>query len=202
MNIERRNKLAVRLTVVIVQGVHRASSNSDYEQEVLTRVMLEQNLDAVLVGPFEQMDPDGTDVLCLSKLPPGSVLLSWLKVPEVQEHCRRLELPWASSAEKAQPTIRFRQLALSRTVDQLIGEVLELLRDANVRPLQISMPTQQKLGKVTENVQPETTFSAIRPILTAPGEIRIEPKSTSSSARTEQRDGLDQLVDELESLDL
>ncbi len=191
--------MAVRLTVVIVQAAQRDHRMSDLEEQVLTLVMLENNLDAVFVGSLEQMDKDGTDALCLSKVPAGSVIVSWLDLDSANQCIARLGLPWRLAEQAGPSTMRFRKLELSQTAQQVVSELLQTLKLANLKTMQISLapPPVAKSNPVqiqTGSVQAQSP--------TANAGINIQPEKRDTTDRLSPRDALDQLVDDLEAMDL
>jgi hypothetical protein len=192
--------MSVRMTVVVVQSAQRDARLTDFEHEILTHVMLENNLDAVLVAPIESMSFDDTDVLCMSKLPAGAIVLGWLTEEQFEGQLRRLGLPWTTGLQSDLGRLRYQQLLVAQPVETVLSKLRQLLQSVSTKTLQISLPTK---SPVTGR-PPKAETS---PLIVAPkshsGEadkwtIRPMKKQAEMSAK----DNLDQLVDELESLDL
>jgi hypothetical protein len=200
--------LAIRITVVVIQAAHRDGRMSDYEEQLLTRVMLENSLDAVFVGPLEQMTPDGTDALCLSKIPANSVVLGWLPLGDAAAHFERLGLPWC--IQQSQPTerleVQYRQIRTEQPIDELMSRLLQILKNVSIKTLQIALP-----GSASRAAKPAPIVSA-QPRNSGNSTERqpAGPRSTQPmraftqmvKSADSERDELDQLVDDLESLDL
>lgn len=217
---ERLIQLAVRITIVIAQAAKQHGRTSDFEEQLLTRVMFENNLDAVLVGPLEQMEVEGTDALCLSKIPAGSVVLGWLPIAEAETHIARLSLPWTLEVQAGQnPTqrVRYRQLSLDQTVDQVLQHLVQILKVSNTKTLQISLPTTKRKSASAEPSHPHPNgqrSEAEIPKLNQLPTVAIDYAATLNAANQSaivprlerstplEKDDLDRLVDDLESLDL
>lgn len=195
--------MSARLTVVVVQAEASDSRTADYEQQILTRIMLENSLDAVLVGPLEKMKTDDTDLLCLSKLPVGSQIVGWMPEESFVGHFQRLGLEWQINKPSA-TSIRYRKLSLGQSVDDVINDVLALLREVGLRTLQITLPGPSPLiKKSTADTQFDRISSprpTVLPVILGGVTSQIVPQVAQRN--TEPKDNLDQLVDDLESLDL
>ena len=187
--------MAVRLTVVIVQAAQRDHRMSDLEEQVLTLVMLENNLDAVFVGPLEQMDSEGTDALCLSKIPAGSVVVSWLDLGSANDHLGRLGLPWRLAEHVGPSAMRYRRLDLTITAQQLVQELQQILKLSSIKTMQISLasPSSPKSLQSPVKAMPKT--------VSANAQVNIQPERKAVDEKA-QRDELDKLVDDLEAMDL
>jgi hypothetical protein len=212
--------LAVRITVVVVQAGRREGRMSDFEEQLLTRIMLENSLDAVFVGPLESMTADGTDALCLSKVPESSIVLGWLASEEAEFHFERLQLPWAhrfaQRGENGVRTIQYRQIKMEQSIDNLMNSLLQVLKNANVKTLQISLspPLVRALKPIsTTPVSPSIVDSQQKPAANdqpkfagkldrTTGSLPMRPFENGVKTAEADRDELDQLVDDLESLDL
>jgi hypothetical protein len=192
---------------------------SDFEEQLLTRVMLENSLDAVFVGPLESMTVDGTDALCLSKVPESSIVLGWLASEDAEFHFERLQLPWATRfaqrGDNPVRTVQYRQIKMEQSIDDLMNSLLQVLKNANVKTLQISLspPLIRALKPVP--IAPASPTSVNSRDKLAPNEspkfpVKLDDTTGALPMRPFEngvrsdadRDELDQLVDDLESLDL
>lgn len=210
-----------------MQSAERDGRMSNYEEQLLTRVMLENNLDAVFVGPLEQMAVDGTDALCLSKIPANSIVLGWLPPEAVALYLERLGLPWNVREKQSgkSPAVRYFQIRTDQPIDELMSSLLQILRNISIKTLQIAMPTatsrasmpiQPAVSGQHSQLKPAELAKAERPLtqpadpqLTQAGSpdrqqqsLPMRPFAPAMAAGLEPRDELDQLVDDLESLDL
>lgn len=197
--------MAVRITVVVAQAAERHGRMTDYEEQLLTRVMLENSLDAVFVGPLEHMTADGTDALCLSKIPASSVVFGWLPPEAASEHFLRLSLPWARQATPDTPrsTIQYRQIKIEQPIDELMNNLSQLLKNASIKTMQINIPISMRSTKPFEVVPKQAIpeAAATQEIVSRTVEP-IRPYVRSDRPSEAQRDELDQLVDDLEAMDL
>lgn len=200
--------MAIRITVVVIQAAQRDGRMSDYEEQLLTRVMLENSLDAVFVGPLEQMTPDGTDALCLSKIPANSVVLSWLPPGDAVAHVERLGLPWGIQQTQPadRPMVQYRQIRTDQPIDELMNRLLQILRNVSIKTLQIALPGSGVRGsKPAPNAaaQPRDSGNIAERQPSGPRIVEpMRPFTQTTRSADSQRDELDQLVDDLESLDL
>lgn len=173
------------------------------EEQLLTRVMFENNMDAVLVGPVEHMESDGTDALCLSKIPSGTVLLGWLTNADAADRFQRLGMPWRIDGQgKGQATqLRYRQVTLNESSDSVFEELSNILKNISVRTLQIAVPTAPSKSSPAPTPTPTKPYPQANHLKSEASSIEIQPKAAFSQ-RPAERDDLDQLVDDLEALDL
>ena len=57
--------MAVRIPVVISQHERRSGSVADYEEQLVTRLIFENGLDATLIADLNSIAIDTTDHLCI-----------------------------------------------------------------------------------------------------------------------------------------
>jgi hypothetical protein len=188
------------MTVVVMQSAQRDARLTDFEHEILTHVMLENNLDAVLVAPIESMSFDDTDVLCMSKLPAGAMVLGWLSKEQFEGQLRRLGLPWTTVEHPDWGRLRYQQLLVDQPVETVLTKLRQLLQSVSTKTLQISLPTKSQV-----TARPHQAESS--PVVVSPKSSSGEPDSWTirplkHQAELAAKDNLDQLVEELESLDL
>lgn len=194
--------MAVRITVVIIQSAQRDGRFTDLEEQLLTRVMFENNMDAVLVGPVEHMESDGTDALCLSKIPSGTVLLGWLSNADAADRFQQLGMPWRIDGQGQATQLRYRQLTLNESSDSVFTEISNILKNISVRTMQIAVPTSPVKSSTTNSLPTAPKTTAPSPFQRSESSsIEIQPKASASHIPAD-RDDLDQLVDDLEALDL
>ena len=198
--------MANRLTVVLFQASTRDSRVVALEEELLTQVMFEPNMDAVLVGSLQSIQPESTDFLCLSQIGPGSCIVSWHAETELQSLTERLGLNWRIGNVNTKGTLVFhRRLRLEQEAAEVLQELRKLLAAASVKTVQIALP-----GTVstTKNVQPQPLVSDVsstpgrNPVAaSAPEKILHVPSSTAEENEHDWSE-LDQLVDDLDAFDL
>lgn len=193
---------------MVIQAARGDGRMSDYEEQLLTRVMLENSLDAVFVGPLENMTADGTDALCLSKIPANSIVLGWMPPSDAASFFSRLEMPWQiqQPVTSPGPSVRYRQIRAEQSIDELMNGLLQVLKNDNVKTLQISLPSataQKSKPPSGARVPPasDNPTSERQPTLAQTSQP-IRPFLQTSNRDESPRDQLDQLVDDLEALDL
>ncbi len=121
-----------------------------------------------MVGPFQRMQLDDTDFLCVSSFNHSFAVLSWLPPEDLEHHWRRLGLTGTvvSRHQIAQASVaperriyHFQLLADSR-VEQIIAELTELLNDRSVKTVSIDMIGKKRANeKQYENGSGESVAS-------------------------------------------
>ncbi len=82
--------MAIRIPVVISQHERRSGSIADYEEQLITRIVMESGLDATLIADLKSIQPDTTDHLCIEGLKGDFALASWESTQYVCDHLHRL----------------------------------------------------------------------------------------------------------------
>jgi hypothetical protein len=211
------------MTVVISQTNNRGSSAADFEEQLLTEIMFQPNLDAVLIGPLERLNAGGTDELCLSQLPAGSILLGWLGESQAAQCLSEAGVDWrlSSSPTTAAKSLLYRQLSPDEPKERVLAELLARLRELSVRPFQIVLgkkaasttPWIPAIAPPSPTAEQASTASHPRPMdgSKSPHDGVASAKQSEPvgrSLRTEIASDdpawpeLDQLVDQLDLLDL
>lgn len=85
--------MAIRIPVVISQNERRHGSVADYEEQLLTRLILENGLDATLIADLKSIELDTTDHLCIEGLKGDFALATWESDQYVFDHLHRLGIP-------------------------------------------------------------------------------------------------------------
>ncbi|MEQ1828016.1 MAG: hypothetical protein ABL921_18795 [Pirellula sp.] len=160
--------MAVRIPVVVCQSERRAGGTADYEEELITRLIFENGLDATLVADLKSIQLDTTDHLCIEGLKGDFAVASWESPQYVCEHLHRLGMPsivmvplnGAPKLESirdglAPKKIFFVALSTSTTIDSTI-QSLQDLRQARSIPV-VSLG----LTHVAKPI-PETSAGAVK----------------------------------------
>ena len=82
--------MAIRIPVVISQHERRSGSVADYEEELITRIVMESGLDATLIADLKSIQLDTTDHLCIEGLKGDFALATWESKQYVCDHLHRL----------------------------------------------------------------------------------------------------------------
>ena len=85
--------MAIRIPVVISQHERRSGSIADYEEQLITRIVMESGLDATLIADLKSIELDSTDHLCLEGLKGDFALATWESSHYVCSHLHRLGIP-------------------------------------------------------------------------------------------------------------
>ncbi len=85
--------MAIRIPVVISQHERRSGSIADYEEQLITRIVMESGLDATLIADLKSIELDTTDHLCLEGLKGDFALATWESSSYVCGHLHRLGIP-------------------------------------------------------------------------------------------------------------
>lgn len=213
--------MAPRLAVVVSQAPMRNARVADIEETIVADLIMVGGLDATLVGPLERILPNSTDLLCLSGFTQDLALLSWMPTEEAATLWSGLNLtgtfvPMSLDGSAAIPAtlnggrrifyIQLTSQSIPSQVCQQLKARLELLRVQPVS-LQLKMTSPMKATptvKPTTNVapQPKPLEQPVSSPLASPLASPTEKLPSASTASDSQWKNLDQLVDELDSLDL
>jgi|GEM_PF-1510405 len=82
--------MAIRIPVVISQHERRSGSVADYEEQLITRIVMESGLDATLIADLKSIQLDTTDHLCIEGLKGDFALATWESTQYVCDHLHRL----------------------------------------------------------------------------------------------------------------
>ena len=85
--------MAVRIPVVISQHARRSGSIADYEEQLITCIVMESGLDATLIADLKSIELDTTDHLCVEGLKGDFALATWESAAYVCTHLHRLGIP-------------------------------------------------------------------------------------------------------------
>ena len=85
--------MAIRIPVVISQHERRSGSIADYEEQLITRIVMESGLDATLIADLKSIELDTTDHLCIEGLKGDFALATWESSHYVCTHLHRLGIP-------------------------------------------------------------------------------------------------------------
>jgi hypothetical protein len=85
--------MAIRIPVVISQHERRSGAVADYEEQLITRLIFENGLDATLIADLKAIGLDTTDHLCIEGLKGDFALATWESMEYVCQHLHRLGMP-------------------------------------------------------------------------------------------------------------
>ncbi len=169
--------MAIRIPVVISQHERRLGSIADYEEQLITRIVMESGLDATLIADLKSIELDTTDHLCLEGLKGDFALATWESSHYVCTHLHRLGIPSVeiipvdgspkiqSGVASLQPSkkIFLITLATSTSVDITIKTLKDLLLARSTPVFSIGAP-----------------ISRNKSLLTVPGPTVKSPQQTPS----------------------
>jgi hypothetical protein len=168
--------MAVRIPVVVSQSERRAGAMADYEEQLVTRLIFENGLDATLIADLKSIALDTTDHLCVEGLKGDFALACWESASIACEQLHRLGIPSLEilpmdggpryrSIRNAQPPkiVFFVSLTTSVSIESTI-QTLRELRDARAIPV-VSLGAPKSRGMVANETSPP--LSIAKPLATA-----------------------------------
>jgi hypothetical protein len=149
--------MAIRIPVVISQHERRSGSVADYEEQLITRLILENGLDATLIADLKSIELDTTDHLCIEGLKGDFALATWESVSYVCTHLHRLGIPsieiipvdggvrTASALDSTLPAKKIFLVSLATTtpVDTTIRTLRELRESRSTPVFSIGIPASK-----------------------------------------------------------
>ena len=217
--------MAVRIPVVVSQHERRSGSIADYEEQLITRIVMESGLDATLIAELKSIELETTDHLCIEGLKGDFALATWESPQYVCTHLHRLGIPSVeiipvdgspktiSGDVGRQPSkkIFFISLTTTMSVDATIKTLKDLLLARSTPVFSIGAPIHRV--KVSPPSAPETSERLSRQKETAaelPSEIsrplknRVDTTRPMAAVMTEDVEfpNIDQLMDELDQFEI
>lgn len=209
--------MAIRIPVVISQHERRAGSIADYEEQLITRIVLESGLDATLIADLKAIELDTTDHLCIEGLKGDFALATWESSQYVCEHLHRLGVPSleiipVDGTPKSQSgdlsvlakKIFLVPLAASVSIDTTIKTLKELLQSRATPVFSIGAP----IHRARPDAAKSTPIDTSQVTQSIPQSIKIvnrvdEPiPFAAASADSDDFPNLDLLMDELDQFKL
>ena len=207
--------MAVRIPVVISQHERRSGSVADYEEQLVTRLIFENGLDATLIADLNSIEIDTTDHLCIEGLKGDFALASWSSAAYVCEHLHRLGMPsieivpvdgspkMLSNQNGSIPKkIYFVSLATNVPIESTIRTLRDLRESRSIPVFSIGLSPHEKKSS------PAITL----PMVSLVSALPIEPKKSSLSASNLQKEdvgvddeefpNIDQLMDDLDKFEI
>jgi len=214
--------MAIRIPVVISQHERRSGSIADYEEQLITRIVMESGLDATLIADLRSIELDTTDHLCLEGLKGDFALATWESSHYVCTHLHRLGIPSVeiipvdgspktqSGVAGLQPSkkIFLITLATSTTVDVTIKTLKELLLSRSTPVFSLGVPIHRNKSElpVPTVKSPQQTPSPITPSSQVDSTVSIPKNAPKLNKIAVSADGefpnIDLLMDELDQFEI
>ncbi|MCY2984581.1 MAG: hypothetical protein NTY15_13230 [Planctomycetota bacterium] len=216
--------MAIRIPVVISQHERRAGSIADYEEQLITRIVMESGLDATLIADLKAIEHDTTDHLCIEGLKGDFALATWESTQYVCEHLHRLGVPSleilpvdgspkSHSGVESVPAkkIFLISLATNVSIDTTIKTLKDLLQSRSTPVFSIGALIHRARTETAKSPSEARPFahSISQPIERAKPEIakpeiakRVDQPASVTSAETDDFPNLDLLMDELDQFNL
>lgn len=216
--------MAIRIPVVISQHERRSGSIADYEEQLITRIVMESGLDATLIADLKSIELDSTDHLCLEGLKGDFALATWESSHYVCSHLHRLGIPSVeiipvdgspktkSGDAGSEPSkkILLISLATNTGVDVTIQTLKDVLlaRSTPVFSLGAPLRRNEPVPPVSESmiVSPRQSLSSNTPSskLDSTDSIRKETPRLITTALLADLEfpNIDQLMDELDQFEI
>jgi hypothetical protein len=209
--------MAIRIPVVISQHERRAGSIADYEEQLITRIVMESGLDATLIANLKAIELDTTDHLCIEGLKGDFALATWESARYVCDHLHRLGVPsleiipvdGSPKSQSGAPGISAKKiflipLTLNVSIDTTIKSLKELLQSRATPVFSLGAPIQRvrpDAAKLIPIKGPQVTDSTPQPITIAKRVDQPVP-FVSASVDADDFPNLDLLMDELDQFKL
>ena len=216
--------MAVRIPVVISQHERRSGSIADYEEQLITRIVMESGLDATLIAELNSIELETTDHLCIEGLKGDFALATWESPQYVCTHLHRLGIPAVeiipmdgssktiSGDVGLQPSKKIILISLSTTmnVDATIKMLKDLLAARSTPVFSIGAPIHRGKPVPMSPEMPEQPRRQKATSADMPSEIgrhsknRVELSRPMVSVISEEADfpNIDQLMDELDQFEI
>ena len=206
--------MAVRIPVVVSQCERRSGSMADYEEQLITKLIFENGLDATLVADLKSIAIDTTDHLCIEGLKGDFAIATWESMAYVCEHLHRLGvdslelLPvdgspkMVSRRDGAGPsshpkTIFFVSLSTSTPIDKTI-HTLRTLRESRSIPVFSLGGIRPK--EVQKSIVPFADESIRTEMAAAPAKTIQESTSHSELTKQNTEESEDDLFPDIDQL--
>lgn len=159
--------MAPRISVVISQFERRQGQRADFEEQLITRLLFENGLDATLIADLKSIALDTTDHLCLEGIKGDFVLATWESPEYVADHLGRLKIggfaivPMDGSPQLASPTglpgkrVYYLNLNADNQLDRVINQIKKLVESKNTAVYNIGGISL--LGKPSGGAAPEAS---------------------------------------------
>jgi len=209
--------MAIRIPVVISQHERRAGSIADYEEQLITRIVMESGLDATLIADLKAIELDTTDHLCIEGLKGDFALATWESTHYVFEHLHRLGVPsieiipvdgrpksHSGDLSIAAKKIFLISLATNVSIDTTIKTLKDLLQSRSTPVFSIGAPIHRVKPDSAKSTPAEAKYISHSIPQSMKSEKRIDEPTPSVSASSDTDDfpGLDRLMDELDEFKL
>jgi len=181
--------MAIRIPVVISQHERRSGSVADYEEQLITRIVIESGLDATLIADLKSIQVDTTDHLCIEGLKGDFALATWESTQYVCDHLHRLGIPSleiipvdggavSRSGNASVPPKKIFLVALAATtsIEATIKSLKDLLLSRSTPVFAIGAPIHRN-----KQTQPANAASAPVGSSTVPGP-KLTPLNLQASA--------------------
>lgn len=217
--------MAIRIPVVISQHERRAGSIADYEEQLITRIVMESRMDATLVADLKSIAIDTTDHLCIEGLKGDFVLATWESPEYVCEHLLRLGIssleiipvdggpkviggPVHSGSTKK---IFLVALITSDPIDATIAKLKRLLESRTIQVFAIGAPIHRvkpaselapnPVG-ITAPIVVQPTFSPLPNANLRVNLLTVPSHATMVDVADESFPNIDQLMDDLDKFEI
>ena len=209
--------MAIRIPVVISQHERRAGSIADYEEQLITRIVMESGLDATLIAALNAIELDTTDHLCIEGLKGDFALATWESKEYVCEHLHRLGIPSLeivpvdgspksqSGDEKfAAKKVFLIKLATNVNIDSTIKTLQNLLQSRSTPVFSIGVPLHRIRPEASKAIPTEA--KPIPHSIPQPADSykRVDEPASIAKASEDDDDfpNLDLLMNELDQFNL
>lgn len=211
--------MAIRIPVVISQNERRSGSIADYEEQLITRVVMESGLDATLIADLKSIELHTTDHLCIEGLKGDFALATWETSEYVCDHLHRLGVPSieiipvdgspksrsGDAGSRSIKKIFLVSLAINNSIDATIKTLKDLLEARSTpvfslgAPIHRNIPIATILSPTVDRVQPSPMPRSVMP---PPIRVNASTQLVSSVYPDSNFPNIDQLMDDLDQFEI
>ena len=207
------------VSILISQSPHRDPQQREFEEQLVTELLMEDGLEVHVIPHFDQLQEDDTGRLCLESLTAHIIALSWLTPLDAFQQMQNLGAPGRfgrTNHAKQTPEVvanlnhprTIYNLDLSRfsSVRECRDEVKRIIDEQSVEVVSIGGLQLSGTSSPTKH-SPEETGEETAKVSEPTGTSDDGEKKPSSAAPQppvdwDDDDQLDRLVDDLDNLDI
>ena len=214
--------MTIQLPIVVSHSQKSNNVQREFEESLVTRLMLDEGADVRLIGNIGLIDPESTDLLMLEGIGGAFALLSWESPDKALQALQNAGIPGRRAAHRGDPStpqengrpIYFMDLSsFANAIDQAVDLIKACAQDQTVKTVTlVKTGSTKNKPRVLENPLPPRRLispdqpNSSPPILEDPirgqlKDINDAPEGSDLVSASEDVD-LDSLVQDLDNLDL
>ena len=193
-----------RVTVILSQGRRLGVEHQHREDELIAALLMHPSAEATIITDLAQMDPESTDRLCLESIAGTAVLFAWHAPQVASDAFEKLGIPArlvegsdASDSTDDSLAIHYFDLNESASHESYADRIRQIAEEAAVAPVALTdLVNGGRIPLVDSAPNPGSSSTATQQISTVRESSRIDEDGS------DDRDALDDLMDEFDAVDL